>query len=45
MKKFTLYLVALIALTMSCNKEPGVENAGKNLLLISGVSLGHMLKN
>ncbi len=35
MKKFTLYLVALIALTMSCNKEPGVENPqGKNLLLI-----------
>ncbi len=35
MKKFTLYLVVLIALTMSCNKEPGVENPqGKNLLLI-----------
>ena len=35
MKKFTLYLIALIAVITSCNKELGVENPqGKNLLLI-----------
>ena len=35
MKKFTLYLITLIALMTSCKENKGVENPqGKNLLLI-----------